>query len=356
MPIRLALVMIVRNEEAKLARCLESASPYMDDIIIVDTGSTDRTKEIAERFGARVFDFAWQDDFAAARNYALDQSVSEWNLVLDADEYIVRFDRQAMDGLLQETKHLGRIEVVSLTSEQEGEGHAKGYITRLLPSQVRFEGRIHEQAVSGLPRVNVPIAVLHDGYLHTDKSARNIPILLAEAAMKPNDAYVNYQLGKEYQGVNDLERACHYFERAFRRLHGRERYAPNAAVQYIYALKDAKRYEAVLSMINLRLSWVQSFPDYHFACGVFYLELVLSDPGRYIAYLPEIEASYLRSIALGETDRYDTVEGTGSYLALYNLAVYYEIFGRTGEALDCLKRAGELGYEKAKARLSALKG
>ncbi|NBD26712.1 glycosyltransferase family 2 protein [Paenibacillus glycinis] len=350
----MALVMIVRNEETNLPRCLESAVQYVDDMIIVDTGSTDKTKQIAERFGARVFDYIWDDDFAAARNYALSQSTSTWNLVLDADEYITALDKAALIQALSEQACLGRITVVSLTSEQGEQNEARGYITRLLPAGVRFVGRIHEQVISDLPRIHVPITVLHDGYLHRNKSNRNIPLLLAELKNTPNSSYINFQLAREFQGNQEFQQACEYFERAFNLLNGDERYAPNVAVHYIYALKEVERYTEALKLIQANYGWLQAFPDYHFACGIFYLDLVMSDPGQYIAYLPEIEASYKRSIALGETDRYDTVAGTGSYLALYNLAIYYETFGRMSEAVHCLKQAMDLSYEKAKIRLTHL--
>jgi glycosyltransferase involved in cell wall biosynthesis len=81
--------MIVKNEERHLSRCLQSVKDIVDEMVIVDTGSTGRTKEIAYSFGAKVFDFEWINDFSAARNYALEKSTSDWNLVLDADEYII---------------------------------------------------------------------------------------------------------------------------------------------------------------------------------------------------------------------------------------------------------------------------
>src|SRR5215831_16968417 len=83
-----ALSMIVRNEEALLSRCLESARGVADEIVIADTGSTDQTAQIARRFGARVFNIPWENDFARARNRALEQVHSEWVLVLDADEIL----------------------------------------------------------------------------------------------------------------------------------------------------------------------------------------------------------------------------------------------------------------------------
>ena len=84
-----SLVMIVKNEESTLERCLESVKNIVDEIVIVDTGSVDNTKEIAQRFNAKIYDFEWCNDFSAARNYALSKATGEIRLVLDADEYII---------------------------------------------------------------------------------------------------------------------------------------------------------------------------------------------------------------------------------------------------------------------------
>ncbi len=88
---KINLVMIVKNEARSLEKCLRLAKPLVDRMIVVDTGSEDETVEIARRMGAEVFFFSWIDDFSAARNYALEQSDGDWNLVLDGDEYLKPF-------------------------------------------------------------------------------------------------------------------------------------------------------------------------------------------------------------------------------------------------------------------------
>ena len=83
---RIALVMIARNEARSIALCLQSVRPWVDEMIVLDTGSDDDTVSIAESLGAKVHSFIWCHDFAAARNAALELSTADWNLVLDADE------------------------------------------------------------------------------------------------------------------------------------------------------------------------------------------------------------------------------------------------------------------------------
>ena len=86
---RISLVMIVKNEEANLGRCLESVKGIVDEIVVVDTGSTDATKIIADSFNAVVYDFTWSNDFSAARNFGLEKATGAIRLILDADEYML---------------------------------------------------------------------------------------------------------------------------------------------------------------------------------------------------------------------------------------------------------------------------
>ena len=86
--LKLSLCMIVKNEQEDLPKCLEAVKKFVDEIIIMDTGSTDKTKEVAKKFTKNVFDFKWKNDFAAARNESLKHATGDWILCLDADEVI----------------------------------------------------------------------------------------------------------------------------------------------------------------------------------------------------------------------------------------------------------------------------
>src|SRR5713226_2024289 len=100
----ISLCLMVRNEEHDLPGCLQSAGDLVDEIIVVDTGSTDRTKEVAASFGAKVFDFPWCDDFAAARNECIRHATGEWILWMDADERIDEANREKLRGLFESIK------------------------------------------------------------------------------------------------------------------------------------------------------------------------------------------------------------------------------------------------------------
>ena len=94
--VKLSAALIVRDEENHLGACLQSIAKLVDEIVIADTGSRDRTREIAFAHGARVLDYQWHDDFAAARNYAIDQASGDWILYIDADERARSYDRQIL--------------------------------------------------------------------------------------------------------------------------------------------------------------------------------------------------------------------------------------------------------------------
>src|SRR3989338_64847 len=85
----ISVCMIVKNEQQYLQQCLESVKNVADEIIIVDTGSTDNTKQIARQFTDNIYDFAWIDDFSAARNFSLSKAAKEWIFVIDADEFVM---------------------------------------------------------------------------------------------------------------------------------------------------------------------------------------------------------------------------------------------------------------------------
>ena len=187
----LSLCMIVKNEEKYLPRCLESLKPMVDEMIVVDTGSVDATRDIAEIFGAKVFDFQWQDDFSAARNHSLDQASGDWILVMDGDEVIAPIDHSKFRKLLDPSKSNRRaFRVVTRNytemyntigwepnrnqypEEEAGSGWVPSEKVRIFPNDksIRFEYPVHEVVGPSLKRKGVavegcPCPVHHYGKL-----------------------------------------------------------------------------------------------------------------------------------------------------------------------------------------------
>lgn len=211
----ITLVMIVRNEANVLDRCLKSASKLVDEIVVVDTGSTDDTLAVAKAYGSRTCSFIWNDHFAEARNFALDQSKTEWNLVLDADEYFTEDYSAVIRQFISKETGIGRVRRIDAFRDQHGVSRTQCFIPRILPNTVRYEGRIHEQVDSSRRRVNLPIDLQHDGYLNASRAERNIPLLRRELAEAPNNPYLLQQLAREYKGIEDFDNAYRQYKLAY---------------------------------------------------------------------------------------------------------------------------------------------
>ena len=205
--------LIVRNESLVLERCLSSLSGAVDEIVVVDTGSTDATPEIAERFGARICRYNWTNDFSAARNVGLDAASSDWILAIDADEFLAPETQDQVRAIVERTNADGILVTVrNLLAADDLIQSAESQIVRLFRrhDDVRFAGIIHEEITTAITRrggriVRSPIAIVHDGYSRETTQAsgsraeRNLPLLLRAAEDAPLDPYLQFHLGATYQ-------------------------------------------------------------------------------------------------------------------------------------------------------------
>lgn len=348
---KLSLTMIVKNESENLKRCLDSVKFIADEIIVVDTGSIDNTKEIAQGYGATVYDFVWNNNFSDARNYALKQSTGDWNLVLDADEYIINDCGQEIRAFMESNKGIGRIRRMDKFQHGGELRESQVFISRLLPSGVYYSGRIHEQVNSDLPSINTAIEVYHDGYYLKNKSDRNLEILHLAVEECDHDAYLLFQLAKEYRMVEKYRIADGYFAQCYSLISAGDGFRPLVIVDYLYNIIANQNLELGLNIILKEENNLSDYPDFYFVCGLFYMELVFSDMEKYMRYFPYIERSYLKCLELGETRRYDSVKGTGSFRAAYNLGVYYETIGDIAKAIKYYELSAKENYKLAIERL-----
>ncbi|OPX35587.1 hypothetical protein B1H10_00915 [candidate division KSB1 bacterium 4484_188] len=205
----ISLCMIVKNEEKFLPGCLESVQNLVDEIVIVDTGSTDKTQDIARKFDAKLYNFKWRNDFAEARNYALERCSSSWILYLDADERLP----EKYHTLLREQISLNDAEALYLKVYSSVSGilgnvpHIQAYprLFRKIPG-AQFEGKIHEQITPSLKRLNarfkyVDATIEHLGYAQDDyvlkqKIERNLALLADQIQKEPRNAYAHFQMGQ----------------------------------------------------------------------------------------------------------------------------------------------------------------
>jgi hypothetical protein len=361
----ICLTVIARNEARCLARCLDSAAPFVDEMLVVDTGSTDATREIALRCGARVADFAWVDDFSAARNHALALTDADWRLVLDADEWIEEGGaclRAAVADLRSGPagRFVGEISIRSAFDDGTAVRVAPSWIARFLPRGLRFEGRIHEQIAHRLPVRRLALQVGHDGYRRDQqagKGDRNERLLRRQLLDCPADAYLHFQLGKDLQVHDRYAEACTQYRQAREllpwppaapaeaaALRARQGWLHDLVVRELYCMKRTGQFAAAVLYAQAQAPWWQHSPDFHFAFGDLLLDFALAEPGRAPQLLPMVEASWMRCLELGEAPQLEgAVEGRGSYLAAHNLAAYHEATGDAQRAAQYRRLAQARG-------------
>ena len=325
---RIALVMIVRDEAPRLERCLASAAQYVDRMIVLDTGSTDGSQELARSLGAEVHHFDWVDDFSAARNAALDLSDADWNLVLDADEWIDEGGEALAEVVHGDRKFLGAVRILNVMDLDGSVEQSSTWNPRLLPAGVRFSGRIHEQPVSDLPRYRIDVQLGHDGYRSEAldrKQGRNLRLLLADLETNPDDGYVLFQTGKTLQVYGDYPAAADYLTRALAHTRADEPFRHPVVVNTIYSLKMAGRVDEALAVLEAEFETWQTSPDFLFVMGDLYLEQASLHPDEALQeHLPLVEYAWKRCLEVGDQDRLEgSVRGRGSHMAAHNLSVLY---------------------------------
>jgi tetratricopeptide (TPR) repeat protein len=347
--LRLSLCMIVRDEEEMLGRCLEAVVDAVDEIVVVDTGSNDRTVEIAESFGARVLVHEWTGSFADARNVSFDAAGGDWIMYLDADEVLVREDAAMLRALtgrtwreafyLSETNYTGDLEDGTAVT------HNALRVYRNRP-EYRFEGRLHEQIANRLPgylpeRLEATtVRVEHFGYLGAvrdsrEKSRRNIELLRLQQAESAPTPFLHFNLGSEYAAAGDAPAALAEFERSWELLQSlpdRDSYqfAPALTSRLVKALRACGRLQDAIDRARQGLVDFPGFTD------------LVMEQGIAAAGLGEQERAielFERCLEMGDAPGgYTATVGCGSYLAMVNLAELRRARGEHGQAVELLER------------------
>jgi tetratricopeptide (TPR) repeat protein len=344
----ISLCMIVKDEEAMIGRCLEAARGAVDEIVVVDTGSTDRTVEIAESHGARVLHHVWDGDFSAARNASFEAATGDWVMYLDADEVLVVDDVERLRALAGRTwREAFFVTEINHTGDLEDGTAITHDAMRLFRNrpEYRFEGRIHEQIAQCLPaylperQERTTVRVEHYGYLGAvrddkDKTNRNLELLERQVAEGVDNPFLHFNLGSEYGAIGDTARALTHFERAWTaiRVAGRlssDGYAPALASRYVHALRNNGRVDAVLAVGDEVLEIFPGFTD-------IVLEQALAAGGAGDA--EREEALLRRCLQMGDgPSRYSATVGCGTYRALVALAHALRRRGALDEAEATLR-------------------
>lgn len=331
-----SLAMIVRNEAVGLKACLDSIRPWVDRMLVLDTGSEDDTVSIARQAGAQVEHFTWVDDFSAARNCSLQWADADWNVVLDADE-ILSAGGECIAQLRQRAPDfVGALRQDNFFGTEGSKGFASSWISRILPRGIRYSGRIHEQPQHALAVQKLDVHLSHTGYTPAAlmaKDGRNATLLERSLADAPGDGYMLYQLGKDHAVYQRFDLAAQYFDQADQALQTGLTIAHDLLLRWLFALKKTRQHALAIELAQSRMALWQESPDFWFTVGDLLLDWACEEPARADALMPMVESSWLRCLEIGERpDLEGAVQGRGSHLAATNLAVIYEGLGRLDEA------------------------
>lgn len=346
MPI--SLCMIVKNEEKNLGNCLSKITKHINDIVIVDTGSTDKTKNIAKKYTSKVYDFVWCDDFSKARNFSISKASNDWVLILDADEEIIKFDIENILNFIKETpRSVGRIKInnyfeygneINIQYERTNRVFNKKYF--------HYIGTIHEQVMSKdnkpYQTQNVEIFVNHVGYLNsvvksTNKLDRNITLLKKAVLNNPNDPYQYYQLGKSYFMSKKFSDACINLEKSIELTNDfKLDYVIDLVESYGYALMRCERYKDALYLERFKDIY-RIIPSFNFVLGLVYMNNAIFDKA-------------INHFEKCTVQKEGKLEGVTTYKPNYNIGVIYETLSNVHKALEFYKKSEE--YEPSKKRIN----
>lgn len=350
---KLSIAMIVKNEEKNLERTLKPLikfQGYIDsEIVIVDTGSIDKTVEIAQKYTDKVFFHQWNDDFGDMRNISISHCSGEWVMIIDADEEL--YDVEELINLFKDEnpilKNYGciMVNVVDFQGDVE-KSLEKGGISRVARifkrKDAKFVGKIHEQPAIVGEIFATDIRFIHYGYDNNNyklmeyKFNRNIKLLLENLKEKPNDIYTLYQIAVAYHMHKERAEALKYIKKAYEKCKEKneeKEYVLHKYCELLYELQEYILLENIVKEANEKYDSL----DYYFFAGEAF--------GKNNNFEKAIEMyeKYLKCYSKMES-RADNLSVTSNVITKgakdtvnYNLAVYYYKKGMTLEALEALK-------------------
>lgn len=360
MPYPVSVCIIAKNEEKHIEKCLSSIRSHTAEsadfeIIVVDTGSTDRTKEIAAKYADKVLDFTWVNDFSAARNYSVAQASHDYILVLDCDEIITRLDQEQLNALIDTyPEAVGRISIDNHYLSNQTDTVYRDRLGRFFNrSFFHFESPIHEQIVhkqTGLryDSYDVPILVDHVGYLGSiealrPKVERNNTLLFQELEKDPENPYLYFQIGQSYNMIYDYEKSYQYYQKALAYdVDPDAEWVQMMIIAYANALLHTGREAEALQLESVYDAFA-STADFLCIMGRIYLA-----NGQYIKAMMEFVKAIHCPVA--------RESGTNSFIPTYNIGLINEMMGDVKTALMHYRNCGDfpMAVEKIKELTKAV--
>lgn len=336
----LTIAMIVKDEEVLLTACLESVKGIADEIVVVDTGSVDKTMKIAKSYTDKVYRYSWQEDFSAARNFAIEQCRCKWILFLDADEHLAGRPAALRELIATTTKEAFMLPLKNYTGPA-----CSAYDTisvlrlfRNLP-QYRYIGKIHEQiAMVNQATVGYTddlfISHSYNGFCQRKgKHQRNIKLLTEQLrSERENEAYIQYYLGCEWLGLGKYQQACDCLHYAYERLDKKHTYFRASTVRnLITCLRAMEKHTEALAMCISETAVYPEYTDLYFDGGI-----VLEQLGEY-----EIAVSWFKAAVQTRIPPaiYQHSNGTENFLSYYHLGHCCQLLGDCEEAAQWYEKA-----------------
>lgn len=346
----ISVCIIAKNEEQNIENCLKPLRAYDWEIIVVDTGSVDRTKEIAGKYADQVLDYAWCDDFSAARNYSIEHASHDTILVIDSDEYLKEIDIAEFLRLAEQNPiSVGLLSRENHYQMNETDSVYVDLVERLFSRKYyHYEGIIHEQ-VRLLDSVHhtyktyqIPLILNHSGYTGNEealreKALRNVSLLKKDLETHPDNPYTYFQIGQSYNMIHDDENACLYYSKGLSYdVDPNAEYVQMMVIGYGYALLHLGRAEEALELGSVYDAFAVS-ADFINLMGLIYLR-----NGQYMKALLE----FVKALSC-ETAH---VAGANSFIPTYNIGLINEMMGDKEAALVHYRKCGDFPMALEKIR------
>lgn len=323
--VTVSAVIVAKNEERSIARCIESLDGVVDEIVVVDTGSTDATRDVALERGAKVVDFEWCDDFAAARNFGLGQVTSDWVLWIDADEWLDARSRQRVKLVAGLFADIGKPVVLRIGQFNTMPGDKTEFNFDQArfhsePKQFRWVGRIHEQLLLGgsrkstgseVVKLAIDVRIWHDGYNpeiidKKAKLARNVKLLQACVGDDQEDIASWGFLGRELFLLGEVDEAIQALRTAEKLSREQTWYGrlPEVRMYLVAALISKDDFDEARKVAENGTRENPNFPGHWFDLGRLELKAMLDHHERArVAYMQALEsAQHYRGIVSYDAD------------------------------------------------------
>lgn len=282
----LSICMMVKDEEKNLDRCLKSLTPIIEEVnselIIVDTGSTDRTVDIAKKYTNKVYFHKWNNDFSAMRNITIDYAKGKWILIIDADEEI-EDSSEIVSFFKSKYKNKYKSVMVNVKNITNLESNRYGILSSvrlfLNDGNFRYQGRVHNIPIYKAPTLSLRTVFVHYGYIETDsnlmekKFSRTSNLLLEEIKKDPENIYYNYQLAASYAMHKEYDKALAQIQKTYKIINDKNLNKKDYVhiyyemATYYYFAGDSRKYEVIQSICKEGIELEQEYIDLYFLMG-----------------------------------------------------------------------------------------